>query len=91
MLCVFTWQLCWIGRLFRDELKFSVSPCIMDKIHSRAMDKVGENAVTFGRCSLLHGHVQPRLALWCRGLVGYVGKAPFRNGPSYALQRYKGI
>lgn len=56
----------------------------------RSTDKVGEHDTTLSRCSLLHGHVQPRLALWrCRGLVGYVGKAPFRNG--HALQRYKGI
>lgn len=88
---MFAWQLCWIGHFFRDELKFSVNPCIMYKIHSPEIDKVSENAVTLGRCSLLHGHVQPRLALWCRGLVGYVGKALFRNGPSCALQRYKGI
>lgn len=54
-------------------------------------DKVGEGDATLGRCSLLHGHVQPRLALWCRrGLVGYVEvKALFRNGRT--LQRYKGI
>lgn len=51
------------------------------------MDKVRERDTTLSRCSLLHGHVQPRLALWCRGLVGY--KALFRNGR--ALQRYKGI
>lgn len=63
----------------------------MNKIHSSAMDEVAENAIKLGRWSLLHGRVQPRLALWCRGLLGYDGKALFRNGPSYALQRYKGI